>query len=269
VATRLSPEVRRQVIRLAAQGRTYRQIIDEVGVSMGAVTVITKPLGGVIRPEMYTPSPARLSLDDRVNIKVWLEAGESFAEIGRRLGRATSTISREVGGTKARESYAPMAAHRRAAQRARRPKATKLASNARLCQRVIEDLQRLWSPEQISGRLEVDFPDDPEMRVSYETVYKSLFIQGRGELRRELARCLRSGRTKRRPRSRSQDRARIVGMVPISERPAEVDQRTGPARCGHRARVRPSTERRDRSGSAAPCRPISSQHHGFTVEAIR
>ena len=94
----MSDEVRRRVIRLAARGRTYREIIDEAGVSMGSVFKIVKPLGGVIRPELWSPSPARLSLDERVNIKVWLEGGESFAEIGRRLGRATSTISREVGG---------------------------------------------------------------------------------------------------------------------------------------------------------------------------
>ena len=96
MAPRLSSVVRREVIRLAAAGRTYREIIDEAGVSMGSVTNITKPLGGVIRPEMWCPSSARLSLDDRVNIKVWLEAGESFAEIARRLGRVTSTIDRRL-----------------------------------------------------------------------------------------------------------------------------------------------------------------------------
>jgi transposase, IS30 family len=223
----LSPEVRRLVIKLSAQGRSYREIIDLAGVSMGSVTTITKPLGGVIRPEHWSPSAARLSLDDRVNIRLWLEADVSFAEIARRLGRVTSTVSREVGGQAGRDCYRPVAAHRDAAQRARRPKTTRLTANPVLCERVIEDLQRLWSPEEISGRLKVDFPDDPEMRVSYETIYKSLFIQGRGELKRELARCLRTGRTKRLAQGRS-DRNQIAEMVSIRERPAEAADRAVP-----------------------------------------
>lgn len=224
----LSVEVRRRVIRLAAQGRSYREIIDEAGVSMGSVTRITQPWGGVIRPELWQPSSARLSLDDRVNIKVWLEAGESFTEIGRRLGRATSTISREVGGRAGRCRYAPMAAHRRAGERARRPKVTKLAACPQLCDRVIADLEQLWSPRQIATRLLAEFADRPEMRVSHETIYKSLYIQGRGELRRELARCLRTGRAQRRPQGRREPGSRISGMVMISERPAEVADRAVP-----------------------------------------
>ena len=225
---RLSPVVRREVIRLAAAGRSYREIIDEAGVSMGSVTNITKPLGGVIRPEMWCPSSARLSLDDRVNIKVWLEAGESFTEIARRLGRATSTVSREVGGRQGRSLYTPMAMHRRAGERARRPKATKLAASAELCSRVIGDLEQLWSPSQICTRLRAEFADRPEMWVSHETIYKSIYIQGRGELRRELARCLRTGRAQRRPQGRVERRGRISEMVMISERPAEVADRAVP-----------------------------------------
>jgi IS30 family transposase len=230
MAPRLSPETRRAVIRLAAKGRSYRQIIAEAGVSMGAVTLITKPLGGVIRPEMWSvpkegEKQKRLSINDRIDIKVWLEAGASFAEIGRRLERATSTVSREVGGVGSRAGYQPMAAHRRAWERSRRPKLTRLAANPRLCARVVEDLQALWSPEEISGRLRRELPDDPEMSVSHETIYKSLFVQGRGELRRELTRCLRTGRTARKPRGRIDHRGRIADMVSISERPAEAADR--------------------------------------------
>jgi IS30 family transposase len=224
----LSQEVRRRVIWLAAQGRSYRQIIDEAGVSMGAVTIITKPLGGVIRPELYVASPARLSLEDRVNIKLWLVEGTSFAEIGRRLGRPTSTISREVGGRAARDEYRPMVAHCRAAERARRPKPTRLASNGALRERVVADLTELWSPEQIAGRLKLEFPQNPEMWVSHETIYKSVYIESRGELRRELARCLRTGRAKRQPRGRVARPGGIPAMVPIVERPAEVDDRAVP-----------------------------------------
>ncbi len=225
---RLSAEVRREVIRLAATGCLYRDIVAEVGVSMGAITNITKPLGGVIRPEMWSPAPSRLSLEDRVDIKLWLEANESFAEIGRQLGRPTSTISREVGGCKHRDDYAPIAAHRNAAERACRPKVTKLESCEELRDRVVADLERLWSPTQIASKLRVDFPDRPEMWVSHETIYKSIYVQGRGELRRELARCLRTGRAHRRSQGRAEKRGRIANMVMISERPAEVADRAVP-----------------------------------------
>jgi transposase, IS30 family len=93
---------------------------------------------------------------------------------------------------------------------------------------VASKLKQLWSPQQIAERLALDFPDDPEMRVSHETIYQSLYVQGRGELRRELARCLRSGRSKRRKRGTTDGRGRIPGMVLISERPAEVDDRAVP-----------------------------------------
>jgi transposase, IS30 family len=228
VTARLSPEVRQLVIKLAAQGKSYREIVKGAGVSMGAVTIITKPLGGVIRPELWNPSSARLSLDDRVNILLWLEADVSFAEIGRRLGRVTSTVSREVGGQAGRKTYRPVAAHRCAGERALRPKTTLLVGNPVLCDRVIKDLKQLWSPEQISGRLLAEFPDDLEMRVSYETIYKSLYIQGRGELKRELTRCLRTGRTKRLAQGRTENLRKIPGMVPISERPPEAADRAVP-----------------------------------------
>ena len=121
-----------------------------------------------------------------------------------------------------------MSAHRAAFGRARRPKQTKLAGNDELRAAVIGDLERLWSPEQIARRLRQAFPDQPEMWVSHETIYKSLYVQGRGELRRELARCLRTGRAQRRPQGRTENRGRIPDMVMISERPAEVTDRAVP-----------------------------------------
>jgi IS30 family transposase len=156
-------------------------------VSSGSVRRVLKPFGGVFSRRDWEPPEGRLGLDDRVNIKLWIGAGESFAEIGRRLGRATSTISREVGGCGGRAGYAPMTAHGRARDAALRPKQTRLEANPALCARVVADLEALWSPEEISGRLRRLFPDDPEMWVSHETIYKSLFVQGRGELRRERA----------------------------------------------------------------------------------
>ena len=121
-----------------------------------------------------------------------------------------------------------MDAHRRAAQRARRPKTTKLAANPRLCARVDADLKKLWSPGQIAARLRREFGDDHSMRISHETIYKSIYVQGRGELRRELARCLRTGRARRVAQGRLEKRGRIPAMVMISERPPEVEDRAVP-----------------------------------------
>ena len=226
---RLDRDVRRRVIRLAAKGWTHERIAGEVCRSKGSIGWVLEPLGGVWRSdERWDPSPKRLSLDERVEIRVGLELQTSFAALGRQLRRSTSTISREVAGNGGRDGYRPVAAHRRACVLARRPKATKLAGNGVLCRRVIADLEALRSPEQIAQRLRAEFPDDASMWVSHETVYKSLYVQGRGELRRELAACLRTGRAKRRPHSRLEARVRIKDMVMISERPAEVEDRAVP-----------------------------------------
>ena len=225
---RITPDKRRQVIRLAAQGATQRQIAETVDLSHGAVGIVVRPLGGVIRKEMWAPSSKLLSLDDRVEIRLGLEQGLSLRAIGRRLGRDGSTVCREVNANGGRHHYRPMAAHRGAAERARRPKVTKLAANPKLCARVVVDLQQLWSPQQIAARLRAEFGDDDTMRISHETIYKTLYVQGRGELRRELARCLRSGRARRVPRGRLEKRGRITDMVMISERPPEVHDRAVP-----------------------------------------
>src|SRR5207253_936424 len=113
-----------------------------------------------------------------------------------------STVSREVDANGGRGDYRAWRAHRRAQERARRPKRPRLACR-RLAAQVEEWLKQWWSPEEIARRLRIEFPDDPMMWVSHETIYQSLFVQGRGELRRELTRCLRTGRAKRRPQRRS------------------------------------------------------------------
>jgi IS30 family transposase len=218
---------RREVIRLAARGWSTRAIIDAVGVGASSVHVVLGPLGGVYRPEHWKQLRGRLSLEDRFEIRAGMSAGESFAEIGRRLGRATSTICREVGGVAGRKTYSPHRAHRRAELRRRRPKPTKLMANSRLCERVAQDLCNLWSPELIAGRLRRDYPDDPEMRVSHETIYKTIYVQGRGELLKELHRCLRTGRNRRISRPQG-DHSRIVDPVPISQRPPEAEDRAVP-----------------------------------------
>jgi len=225
---RITPEVRREIIRLAARGLSRDEIARQVGRSIGAVSYTLRPLGGVIRREAWEPSKARLSLDDRVDIRLGLERGESYQRIGERLGRHRSTICREARANGGRHGYRPLDAHRRAEQAARRPRPTKLARNPALCRRVVADLERLWSPEQIARRLRAEFPDDSEMWVSHEAIYQSLYVQGRGEPRRELAACLRTGRAVRRPRGRLERRGQIPDKVMISERPAEAEDRAVP-----------------------------------------
>ncbi|HLF99830.1 MAG TPA: IS30 family transposase [Acidimicrobiia bacterium] len=224
---KLDDQVRRQVLRFAAEGLTYEQIKGRIDISDGTIANVLRPHGGVIRPELWHPSRFRLSLDERVEIYVGLGLGRSLTEIAVGLGRSTSTVSREVANNGGRDRYRPFVAHRRACRLARRPKERKLAC-PRLRDRVVADLNTLWSPWQIARRLRADYPDDPEMWVSHETIYKTLYIQGRGELRRELTRCLRTGRATRRPQGRAVQGARISKMVMISERPAEVADRAIP-----------------------------------------
>jgi IS30 family transposase len=178
-------------------------------------------------PVVWNPSPARLSLAEREEIRVGIERGDTFTAIAARIGRAVSTVSREVAANGGRDAYQGWRAHQQAGCRARRPKTPKLA-HLPLVKQVTDLLEEWWSPEEISLWLRIEFPDDPMMWVSHETIYQSLFVQGRGELRRELHRCLRTGRAQRRPRSRLENRGRVPGMVNISERPAEIEDRAVP-----------------------------------------
>ena len=220
---------RRAILRLAAKGASYRDIVAELHESMRVVRVVLRPLGGVIRHEWFAdPSGFRLSCDERQEIWLGLKSGESFRAIARRLGRAPSSISREVEANGGRDSHHPRVGEHRARRCASRPKERKLEASEELWRRVRGDLERLWSPQQIAARLRAEFGDYRTMTVSHETIYKSIYVQGRGELRRELARCLRSGRAVRRPQSRMERRGTMPGMVMISERPAEVADRAVP-----------------------------------------
>jgi transposase, IS30 family len=170
-----------------------------------------------------------LSLAEREEIAVGLAAGKPVRQIARELGRPASTVSREVVRNGPRGRYRAVRAQALAEQRARRPKAAKLAANVELRTRVQAKLERRWSPEQISAWLRAQFAGDPEMQVSHETIYQAIYVQGRGALRRELAWCLRTGRSLRKPRrTAGERRGRIPGMVNISERPAEADDRAVP-----------------------------------------
>jgi transposase, IS30 family len=223
-----------------------------VGVSVHTGRKWFAQAGGV-RPKFPHDGPRarpRLSFDERVEIEVGVKTQESIRSMATRLRRAPSTIMREIdqnafsygryrsrfrfgaskkGGWDTKPRYSATGAQGRALQKARRPKPGKLALNERLHDEVQTRLKDNHSPEQIARRLRMDFPDDVEMRVSHETIYRSIYVQGRGSLRRELHTCLRTGRALRRPQRRAdQRRGRIPEMVNISERPPEVADRAVP-----------------------------------------
>ncbi len=224
---RLSVEERVQIRRLHKEGLPLQRIAKEMSRSWWAVQLVLRPTKPT-QERLWSPSPARLSLADREEIRAGIAQGDSFTAIAVRIGRAVSTVSREVAANGGRERYRAVRAHRRAARCARRPKAAKLVAPSALKNQVEEWLAELWSPEQIARRLRFEHPGDPMMWVSHETIYQSLYVQGRGALKRELIKCLRTGRAQRRPRSRVEHRGRIPDMVMISERPPEIADRAVP-----------------------------------------
>ncbi len=173
-----------------------------------------------------------LSVEERIEIADLHRQCVPVRQIAARLGRAPSTISRELrrNAHPGSADYRPWAAQRRAARRRARPKPSKISGNPRLRAEIARGLRRRWSPEQISKRLRLQFPEQPEMHVTHEMIYQALYVQGRGELRRELARCLRTGRAVRKPHRRPDQRQQRfqAPMVMISERPAEVEDRAVP-----------------------------------------
>jgi len=239
--------------RLVGQGWSAREAGVAVGVSASAGHGWFAAVGGV-KPRSVSPGPRRrprLSFEEREEIALRVAAGEAVREIARRLGRAPSTISREIknnsvsgrnhyrpqyrfgarwrGGPQRRPRYKATAAQSKSQRRARRPKTRVLAANERLRLQVQTRLQEFHSPMQIAAGLRHDFPDEPEMWVSAETIYKALYVQGRGGLRRELHTCLRTGRALRKPRRHTGERrGRIPNMINISERPPEVADRAVP-----------------------------------------
>jgi IS30 family transposase len=214
-------------MRLRGRGLSYAQIVAAAGVSHGAVHAIVRPLGGVIRRDVPAAGTGRrLSVAERVEIALGIERDWSFRRIAAGLGRAASTVSREVAAGGGRGRYRPVAAHERAWAAARRPRPRKLDCPA-LAAEVTARLERLDSPQQIAAWLR-ERGDASLGTVSHETIYQSLYVQGRGELRRELAACLRTGRAARRPQGRLEARGKIPGMVMISERPPEAASRAVP-----------------------------------------
>jgi len=211
-------------------GESYRSIGTTVGCSPRTIERAVLDRGGILprRPAPRRPGPRpRLRPAEREEISRGLRAGESYRSIAGRIGRPPSTVWREVTRNGGRAAYRAWHAAAAAHERARRPRAAKLALNAGLRDEVERLLRLRWSPEQIAARLRIAHPDARELRVSHETIYQSLYVQGRGALRRELAACLRTGRAWRKvPGPRGQ--GTIRDLVRISERPAEIEDRAVP-----------------------------------------
>ena len=198
--------------------------------SSGAIFAHLKPRGG-IRPAPRRRSRRVLSLADREEVSRGIAVGISLRSIAASLGRAPSTVSRELRRNGGHDRYRAAAADSQAWDRALRPKACKLAMHDELRQLVAARLEENWSPEQIAGWLKHTYPDDEAHQVSHETIYRSLFVQARGVLKKDLQAHLRSGRAIRRSRhasSKSDSRGSLTDMISIRERPAAVEDRAVP-----------------------------------------
>ena len=196
----------------------------------GSIHGMLRATGGIAPLRRRRPALA-LTLAEREEVSRGLASGESMRAIAARLGRSASTVSREVDRNGGRGSYRASKADQRAWERARRPKRCLLAKNDRLCELVGKKLKEDWSPQQISGWLAKHYPDDEAMNVSHETIYRTLFVQARGALKKELLTHLRSRRMMRRARCAStagQQRGQIKDAVSIRERPPEVEGRAVP-----------------------------------------
>lgn len=220
----------RIALRAYARGANMYEAGEAAGISYSTVWWLVQEHGGMQLRERKHRSNA-LTLEDREEIRVGVSNGESDAEIGDRLGRHRSVIWRELAANGGRDGYKAYRAQDRADEAARRTRRGWTETRPWLwdivCFLVIVEK---WSPEQVANRLRKQHPDDPEWWVSHETIYQTIYLQPKGELRKALVEALRSGRTRRKPRTRkgSDNRGKIEGMVNISERPPEVEDRAVP-----------------------------------------
>ena len=225
------------------KGESLQQIAQLFDRNHSSIEGILAQSGG-ISPAPRHRSSVALTLAEREEISRALASGHSIRSIAVLLGRAPSTISREIQRNGGQSCYRANQAEQAAWDRACRPKTCKLAESRALARIVATKLQRLWSPEQIAGWLKCTYPDDDNHQVSHETIYRSLFIQARGVLKKELLQYLRRTRAMRRSRhhtQKSDDRRRIPEAVSISERPANAEDRAVPGHwegdllCGNRS----------------------------------
>jgi IS30 family transposase len=237
-------ELQKQFWLLVRAGQGSKPAAVALGLNEDTGKVWFRQAGGVVPAFVTAPSTGRfLAIREREEIFAGVERGDSIRWIAQQLERAPSTVLRELRRNMGHpyrtrsqpdhrpgpSDYRPSLAQRRAEQRATRPKLAKLAQPGPLRDLVQAKLEKRFSPQQVAAALRRQFPDCPEMWVSHETIYQSIYVQGRGALRRELAICLRTGRALRRPhRPLHERRTRIPGMVNISERPPEVEDRAVP-----------------------------------------
>jgi IS30 family transposase len=223
--------VRADLLASLRAGATWKRVQAEFECSHQMVWIVVREAGGM-PPVWPARSCKHLSFEDREEVSRGLALEESFAQIARRLSRPTSTISREVNRNGGRQGYRAARADRATCERARRLKPTKLDQHQALRVFVENGLETNWSPEQICGRLPLEFPDDDSMRLVHETIYQALFVQGRTGLNKELVKHLRSKRKRRHPHTitaRNAERGGpIIDKVMITERPAEVEDRAVP-----------------------------------------
>jgi IS30 family transposase len=212
------------------KGESLEKIAQLFDRTHSSVARILRQTGG-IRPPKRVRSGRTLSLAEREEISRGVVTGRSLRSIAASLNRAPSTISREINRNGGRHQYRANVADQAAWDRAHRPKTCKLVQNPALARIVANKLQLAWSPRQIAGWLKRTYPGDEAYQVSHETIYRTLFIQARGALKKELLQHLRRTRRMRRSRHHTQktaDHGRIVGAVSIRERPAEADDRAVP-----------------------------------------
>jgi transposase, IS30 family len=227
---RFSEEERQTIWDMREAGVPVKRIAKHLGRQNVSLRKFIADAGGK-RPTPRQRSELRLSLEEREEISRGLAAGDSIRAIAEALGRSPSTVCREVNANGGQKRYRALVADRAASRRALRPKGAKLARCRRLRGVVERKLEARWSPQQISAWLASEYPDRPEMQVSHETIYQSLFVQSRGALRKELHSCLRSGRALRRAKAYTKGnvgQGQLRDMVMISERPAEVKDRSVP-----------------------------------------
>jgi IS30 family transposase len=226
----LSAEERRELWNRWKQGETVVSIAKCLQRSPDCLRRVVVACGG-IAPRERTRSERSLSLSEREQVSRGLAAGHSFRRIAADLGRSPSTISREVARHGDRDRYRAVDADDHAWELARRPKRCRLALQPKLRRIVARKLAQRWSPQQIAGWLKLKYPGDEAMHVSHEAIYRTLFIQARGALKKELTTHLRSRRPRRKAKAATQcglGRGQIVDAVSIRERPAEVEDRAVP-----------------------------------------
>jgi len=214
------------------QGDSLSEIARSLGEDYQRLYRVVKLHGGIVPPAARRSARA-LSVEHREEISRGLSAGDSMRQIARRLGKAPSSVSREVGRNGGASAYRATLAESQAWLRAQRPKRCLLAQHPRLCREVARGLRRRWSPQQIARRLTEDFAGDQTMRVSHETIYRSLFIQSRGVLKKQLLAHLRRSRSLRRAQAanaqaHAENRGQVVRGPSIRERPAEAEDRAVP-----------------------------------------